>query len=502
MGDVCGGTPGMGLRGGQRPLHGDGSMSSGRAQGPPLPPQQPAQGGRQQQHGGGLCHQDPVAPPPEGQQEDEGQQQHRLGHGDDEGLAGAGHGLQQHDAEHDDPLQGQGSEVEGQAADGGGEQLCILIPGVEHGDRLRQQLDNQPDPQAIDQGDLEPHRHQELEVAMAPGPRCLAHQGLDAKRQSLQDDDEDRLRVSRHGEARQILDRAVHHQLAVVQQQQQPQIELGDEARQPGEEQVRHGREAGHQLAPGQPQPGVAGEEVPQAEQADHGLREEGGLGCAGEAEPEPAHHDVVEQDVEEGAAAHQYHGEARAAVVAKQVGHRQVAGEQQGATANPGEVVAGLLPGVGAGGHSQGLQDIGVPVVQQQRRYRAQDQQQPEGADQSLAGQSEVPGALLEGDGGGGPHGDHGGKADEHHDDRIDQVDAGKAGGPHVVADEDAVHQVVGAGDQHGHDGGEGIAPETAGHGPLTQTEVGGHICTREKGRNRADSLVSYGLIYNQAFI
>ena len=44
------------------------------------------------------------------------------------------------------------------------------------------------------------------------------------------------------------------------------------------------------------------------------------------------------------------------------------------------------------------------MPVVQQQRRYRAQDQQQPEGADQSLAGQSEVPGALLEGDGGGGP--------------------------------------------------------------------------------------------------
>lgn len=55
--------------------------------------------------------------------------------------------------------------------------------------------------------------------------------------------------VSAFGEARQILDRAVHHQLAVVQQQQQPQIELGDEARQPGEEQAGHGREAWHQLA-------------------------------------------------------------------------------------------------------------------------------------------------------------------------------------------------------------------------------------------------------------
>ena len=93
------------------------------------------------------------------------------------------------------------------------------------------------------------------------------------------------------------------------------------------------------------------------------------------------------------------------------------------------------------------------MPVVQQQRRYRAQDQQQPERADQSLAGQSgswRPAGEMAV-----AAHGDHGGKADEHHDDRIDQVDAGKAGGPHVVADEDAVHQVVGAGDQHGHDGG-----------------------------------------------
>ena len=123
---------------------------------------------------------------------------------------------------------------------------------------------------------------------MAPGPGCLAHQGLDAKRQSLQDDDEDCLRVSCHGEARQILDRTMHHQLAVVQQQQQPQVELGDEARQPGEEQAGHGREAGHQLAPGQPQPGVAGEEVPQAEQADHGLLP-GGVAWAVPVRPSPS---------------------------------------------------------------------------------------------------------------------------------------------------------------------------------------------------------------------
>ncbi|MNC51114.1 hypothetical protein D3C75_1003930 [compost metagenome] len=114
------------------------------------------------------------------------------------------------------------------------------------------------------------------------------------------------------------------------------------------------------------------------------------------------------------------------------------------------------------------------MPMVQQQRGQGPQQPQQPERIDQGLTGQGEVSGPLLEGDGGRRPHGDHGGEADQHHDDRVDQVDPGETGGPHIVADEDAIHQVIGAGDQHGHDGGEGIAPETAGHGPLTANEIG----------------------------
>ncbi|MNF85847.1 hypothetical protein D3C76_1305820 [compost metagenome] len=114
------------------------------------------------------------------------------------------------------------------------------------------------------------------------------------------------------------------------------------------------------------------------------------------------------------------------------------------------------------------------MPVVQQQRRQGPQQPQQPERIDQGLAGQGDVSGPLLEGDGGRRPHGDHGGEADQHHDDRVDQIDPGETGGPHIVADEDAIHQVIGAGDQHGHDGGEGIAPETAGHGPLAANEIG----------------------------
>ncbi len=46
---------------------------------------------------------------------------------------------------------------------------------------------------------------------MALGAGRLADQRLDAKGQPLQDDDEHRLCVAGHGEARQILDRAVHH---------------------------------------------------------------------------------------------------------------------------------------------------------------------------------------------------------------------------------------------------------------------------------------------------
>ncbi len=275
-----------------------------------------------------------------------------------------------------------------------------------------------------------------------------------------------------------------------MQHQQQAKVELGDEARQTGEQQVWHGRQAGQQLAPFQPQSGVTGKEVTQAQQADHPFRDEGGLSRPDEPQPQPAHHDVVEDDVEDGAAADQQHGEPRPAVVAQQIGHSQVAGQQQGAATDPVEVVAGLLPGVGALLDAQCQQDVDVPVVQQQRRHRAQPRQQPERIDQRLAGQPGVPGALLEGDGGGRPHADHGGKADQHHDDRVDQVDAGEAGGPHVVADEDAIDQVVGAGYQHGHDGGEGIAPETAGHRSLAQSEIGRHICSLGEFDYRADSL------------
>ncbi|MNS84847.1 hypothetical protein D3C72_1186860 [compost metagenome] len=274
--------------------------------------------------------------------------------------------MQQHYAEHDDPLQRYGGEVEGQAADGGGQQLGILIPGVEHGDLAGQQLDQQPDSHAIDQRDLEPHGHQESEIPQAPGPGGLADQRLDAEGQPLQDHDEHRLGVTRHGEARQILDRAVHHQLAVVQQQQQPQVELGNEARQPGEQQLGHGREAGHQLAPAKAQPGVGAKEITKAKQADHTFRDEGGLGRAHQPQPQAADHDVVEQYVEQGTAAHQHHGEARSTVVAQQIGHRQVAGQQQGAAPNPGEVVAGLLPGAAILVNAQGQQDVDVPVVQQ----------------------------------------------------------------------------------------------------------------------------------------
>ena len=120
-----------------------------------------------------------------------------------------------------------------------------------------------------------------------------------------------------------------------------------------------------------------------------------------------------------------------RGAVIAQQIGHRQVAGQQQGAAADPVEVVAGLLPGIGTLFNAQCQQDVDVPVVQQQRRHGAQQPQQPERIDQRLAGQAEIPGTLLEGDGGGRPHADHGGETDQHHDDRVDQVDAGEAGGP-----------------------------------------------------------------------
>ena len=68
-------------------------------------------------------------------------------------------------------------------------------------------------------------------------------------------------------------------------------------------------------------------------------------------------------------------------------------------------------------------------------------------------------------------------------------------------VADEDAVHQVVGAGDQHGEDGGEGVAPEAAGHGPLAQMEVGGHICSLGEFDARTDSLNYSIFTDNQAF-
>ncbi|MNP46242.1 hypothetical protein D3C76_1402240 [compost metagenome] len=116
------------------------------------------------------------------------------------------------------------------------------------------------------------------------------------------------------------------------------------------------------------------------------------------------------------------------------------------------------------------------MPMVQQQRRRGAQQYQQPERIDQGLAGLAKVLRPLLEGDGGRRPHGDHGGETYQYHDDRVDQVDAGEAGGPHVVADEDAVDQVIGAGHQHGEDGGEGIAPEATGHGPLASGEISGH--------------------------
>ncbi len=275
-----------------------------------------------------------------------------------------------------------------------------------------------------------------------------------------------------------------------MQQQQQSQVELGDQARQAGKEQVGHGRKIGHQMAPRQIQFGMGSKEVTQTQQADDPLGHECRLGRAYQSQPQPTDHDVVENDVQHCAPADQDHGQPGFAVVAQQIGHRQVAGQQQGTATNPVEVVTGLFPGLCALLDSQCQQDIDVPVVQQQGGQSAEQGQQPERIDQCLAGELEVLGPLLEGDGGGRAHADHGGETDQHHDDRVDQVDAGEAGGAHVVTDEDAIDQVVGTGNQHGHDGGEGIAPETAGHRPLAQCEVGRHICSLGEFDYRADSL------------
>ena len=378
--------------------------------------------------------------------------------------------MQQHYAKYDDPLQWNGSEVEGQAADGGGQQFGIVIAGIEHGDLSWQQLDGEPHQHAVDKGDLEPHLHQEFEVAVALGPCRLADQRLNAERQPLQDHDKDRFGVTGHGKARQILHIAIHHQLAVVQHQQQAEVELGDQAWQPGKEQVRHGREVWHQISPCELQSGPGGKEVAKADQANDTFCHQGGLGGADQSQPQPTHHDVVEDDVEHGAAAHQHHRQFRAAIVAQQIGHRQIAGQQQGTAANPGEVVARLLPGVGALLDPQSQQDIGVGVIEQRGCKHPESCQQPEGIDQRLTGQLVVFRPLLEGDGGSRPHADHGGQTDQHHDDRIDQIDPGEASGANVVADEDAIDEVVGPRDQHGKNGGEGVSPEAAGHRLLAQ--------------------------------
>ncbi len=173
--------------------------------------------------------------------------------------------MQQHDAEHDDPLQRNGAQIEQQTADGGGQQLGVVIAGIEHGHLLGQQLDGDPDQHAVDEGKLEPHLHQILEVTIALGPGRLADERLNAEGQPLQDDDKDRLGVTGHGKACENLHIAIHHQLAVVQHQEQAEVELGNQARQTGKEQVRHRGQARHHVAPTEAQPGPGGKEVAKA---------------------------------------------------------------------------------------------------------------------------------------------------------------------------------------------------------------------------------------------
>ncbi len=204
---------------------------------------------------------------------------------------------------------------------------------------------------------------------MALGPRRLADERLNAEGEPLQNDDKDRFGVTGHGKARQILHIAVHHQLAVVQHQQQAEVELGNQAWQTGKEQVRHGGKVGHQIPPAEAKPRPGGKEVAKTDQAHRTLCHQGGLRGTDQSQPQPTHHDVVEDDIEHGAAAHQHHGQFRATIVAQQIGDSQIAGQQQGTAANPGEVVARLFPGLGALFNPQSQQDIGVGVIEQHRR-------------------------------------------------------------------------------------------------------------------------------------